>query len=113
AATVTTAVDGFSASFSEDLLASAANNPNNYSLVEAGADQTFGTGDDNVYALTPTYAGTGARTVSFTINPNPLQPGKYRFQPLPGLTDRAGNAVTAFSRDFSVANPTAGQVETT
>lgn len=99
--TVTTAIDGFTATFSEDLLPSAATAPANFSLREAGNNGTFGDGDDSIYVLTPTYAGLGSRTVSFAIAPNPLQPGKYRFQTLPGVTDRAGNSLTAFTRDFA------------
>src|SRR5205085_143646 len=109
--TVTSAIDSFSVTFSGDLLASAANNANNYSLVSAGVDGLFGTGDDASYAVTPTYAGTGSRTVNFTINPNPLQPGQYRFATQASLTDRAGNAVTPYIDDFIVANPPAGQIE--
>jgi hypothetical protein len=106
-----TAVDRFSATFSEDLLASAAVNPANYSLREAGSNGIFGDGDDAIYALTPTYSGPGSRVVDFTIDPNPLQPGNYRFRTLSGLTDRAGNPVTGFSHDFAVADPPAGRIE--
>jgi hypothetical protein len=106
-----TAVDRFSATFSEDLLANAAVNPANYSLREAGPNGIFGDGDDSIYALTPSYGGLGSRMVGFVINPNPLQPGTYRFRTLAGLTDRAGNPVTAFTHDFTVAHPPAGRIE--
>src|SRR4029079_1123392 len=72
--TVATAIDRFTVTFTEDLLPAAANNPANYRLAEAGPDGAFGTGDDVNYAVTPTYGGLTSRTVSFTINPNPLQP---------------------------------------
>ena len=58
-------------------------------------------------------AGLGSRVVNFTSTPNPLQPGRYRFQTLSGLTDRAGNTVPTFTRDFVVANPPAGIIENT
>ena len=111
--TAVLAIDRFTVNFNEDLLASAANNPNNYSLVEAGPDGIFGTGDDVVYALTPSYSGDGSRSVTFTLNPNPLQPGHYQFRTLPGLTDRAGNSVAAYTREFYIANPQAGIIEGT
>jgi hypothetical protein len=78
--TAVQAIDRFTVNFNEDLLASAASNPNNYSLVEAGADGLFGTSDDVVYALTPSYSGDGSHSVGFTLAPNPLQPGHYQFR---------------------------------
>ncbi|HYV34555.1 MAG TPA: LamG-like jellyroll fold domain-containing protein, partial [Gemmataceae bacterium] len=108
---VIAAIDAFSATFSEDLLPSAAANPGNYSLREAGPNGTLGDGDDAIYALTPAYAGVGSRVVSFTITPNPLQAGHYRFQTTAGLTDRAGNSVPIFTLEFFIANPAAGTIE--
>src|SRR5262249_40185502 len=70
--TVQAAIDGFSATFSEDLLASAANSASSYSLIEVGPDGIYGTSDDSIYALTPSYSGVGSRTVTFTTTPNPL-----------------------------------------
>ena len=111
--TVAQAIDAFTVTFNEDPLASSANNAANYRLVEAGADGLFGTSDDKVYALTPAYAGLGTRAVTFSVAPNPLQPGFYRFQTLTGLTDRTGAAVTAYTRDFRITNPPAGVIEGT
>ncbi len=112
-ANVQAAIDRFSVTFSEELLATAAINPNNYSLVELGPDLKLGTSDDSIYALTPSYTGVGSRVVNFAINPNPLQPGHYRFRILSGLTDRAGNPVTPYALDFLVSDPPAGRVEGT
>src|SRR5262249_32298185 len=83
----------------------------NYSLREAGSNGVFGDSDDSIYAPTPSYAGSGSRVVNFTVDPNPLQAGHYRFQTLPGLTDRPGNPVTAFTQEIFVANPQAGRIE--
>ena len=112
-ANVVQAIDRFNVTFSEDLLATAANNPNNYTLLGAGADNIFGTADDVTYAITPTYSGSGSRVVSFTIAPNPLQAGLYQFKTLAGLTDRAGNSVTPYTLNFQVSNPQAGVIEGT
>jgi hypothetical protein len=105
------AVDRFSVTFSEDLLASAAVNPANYSLREAGPNGIFGDGDDAIYALTPTYSGPGSRVVDFTIDPNPLQPGTtvsahWRI-------DRPGgqSGDRFHSRLCTVADPPAGRIE--
>src|SRR4029079_19648669 len=84
-ATAVAAIDSLTVTFTHDLLASAAGNAANYSLGAAGPDATFGTADDTTYVLTPSYAGVGSRVVNFSIAPNPLQPGTYRFRTLPGL----------------------------
>ncbi|MCY2989793.1 MAG: FG-GAP-like repeat-containing protein, partial [Planctomycetota bacterium] len=112
-AQVVAAIDRFSVTLSQNLLATAAVNPNNYGLVELGPDLILGTGDDSIYALTSSYTGVGSRTVSFTISPNPLQAGHYRFLTKPGLTDRAGNPVTAYALDFVINDPAAGKIEGT
>src|SRR5262249_9606682 len=110
--TVSTAIDSFTLTLNTDPLASAAANAANYSLGDAGADSTFGTGDDSIYAATPPSPGTG-RTVTLTIPPTRLHRGRYRFRTLAGLADRAGPAVTPYSLDFVVANPAAGLIENT
>jgi hypothetical protein len=51
AASYTTAVDRFTVTFSEDLLATAATNPASYSLRAAGPNGIFGDGDDVIYGL--------------------------------------------------------------
>ena len=48
-----------------------------YSLVGAGPDGIFGTSDDIVYSLTPTYQG-GTSQVTLTINSGPLPTGLYQ-----------------------------------
>lgn len=111
--TIAAAIDRFSVTFSEDLLAAAAVTAANYSLREAGANGTFGDGDDTLILFVPSYPGLGSQSVSFTLLENPLQPGRYRFQTLPGLTDRAGNPVAAFTRRFNIAHPPAGRIENT
>jgi hypothetical protein len=109
--TVVTALDSFTLTFDEDLLPSAAIDANNYSLREAGTNGTFGDTDDTMFALSTSYLGLGSRTVKQLINLNPLQPGRYRLQTLPSLSDRGGNSVATFTRDFVIANPSAGTIE--
>ena len=110
-ASVSTGIDRFAVTVTEDLLVSAAANPANYGLREAGNNGTFGDGDDSIFALTPSYGGLGSTTINLTIDPEPLQPGHYRFETLPGLTDRAGNSATGFTQEFFVTDPAAGRIE--
>ena len=105
------ALDRFSITATRSLLSSFATNSTNYSLREAGANGIFGDGDDVIYPLTTSFS-SGA-TVSFTIANNPLQPGYYRFQTTTNLLDVNTNAVTAFTRDFYIANPQLGKIENT
>ena len=81
-----------------------------YELRAAGTDGLFGGSDDTVYALTPTYSA-GTKTVNFATTPNPLQPGKYRFQTLSGLLDANSEAVTPFTREFTIEHPMLGRIE--
>src|SRR5262249_24739080 len=110
--TVVAAIDRFSVSFNRSLQAGSATTAANYDLSEAGSDGIFGTSDDTVYGMTPSYT-SGALVVNLTGSPNPLQPGRYQFQTLSGLTDSNGNPVAPFALHFTVVNPVAGQIENT
>ena len=89
------AIGRFTLTPSRSLDVATAASAESYELRNAGTDTLYGTSDDTVYGLTPAYVAN-AKTVSFATSPNPLQPGKYRFQTLPGLLDANGNAVTEF-----------------
>jgi hypothetical protein len=102
--TSTGVVDRFNVSFSEDPLASAANNPANFDLRAAGPDGTFGTGDDVVYHITPLTAYTTGLTATYRVTDGPLQPGQYQFTIGTGLTDQAGNPLAApYVQTFTLA----------
>ena len=111
-ATTQAAIDQFTVAFSGALNAAAAASPGSYSLHEAGSNGTFNDADDAVVTLIPSYT-SGSQTVSFTINPSPLQPGSYQFKTLPALVDAGGAGVTPFVLPFTVSNPTAGKIENT
>ncbi len=108
------AIDHFTVNFSAPLSASSAVVAVNYDLRTAGPDGVFGTADDTVLSLTPTYAA-GSTTVTFAVNPEPLQPNlpspdSYRFETLSGLLDQSGAAVTPYTTNFTVTNPVDGQI---
>lgn len=107
------AMDTFTISARLPLLPASATNAANYSLTEAGADGVLGTGDDVNVPLTPTLPGAGGHSVAFALANAPLQPGRYRFQTFTGLLDANSNAVPEFTRDFTVANPVPGRIEST
>ncbi len=109
--TNTYAIDHFLITASRPLLLSSATNAANYALREAGANGAFGDGDDVLYTLTPAF--TGGKTVGFTFDNAPLQPGKYRFETTTGLHDTNNAAVAVFTRPFVVANPPLGEIENT
>ena len=80
--------------FSEPVLAAAANEPSNYSLVSSGADHVIGTADDVSIPLTPSY-DSPSRTVTLVIggSSTPLAGDIYRLHVLPAITDAAGNGL--------------------
>jgi hypothetical protein len=99
-------------SLSEDFDVATVNNPANYSLVGAGANGTFGDGDDFTVAIgTPGYSnGTSA---DIPLAGHPLPPGLYRFTATTALTDSFGNALTApFEETFEVGPLTGFTTET-
>ena len=98
------AIDHFAVLFSGALSGSSATSASNYSLVGSAGDPT--------YTLTPTYV-SGSDTVTFTMSPEPLQPGTYTFQTLAGLDDASNAGVTPFSMQFTITNPPAGQIALT
>ncbi len=92
----------FTVGFSEDMLATTVNAPENYDLRAAGGDGDFDTEDDQSYAVTAlSYAsGLGA---SYQILDGPLQAGSFRFRIGTGVKDRAGNSMAGvYTRLFSV-----------
>lgn len=88
--------------FSEDMMPSSVNDLTNYELRSAGADGTFGNGDDQLYNLvSPNYVN--GTTATLFVSDNPLQPGKYQFTIKNSLKDGSGNALaSAFVRHFTV-----------
>jgi len=92
-------------------LAATATNAANFVLRNAGADGILGNGDDTIYTLTPSRPGAGSRSVAFAIANPPLQPGLYRFQTTAGLQGTNGVSLPVFTRDFAIANPVLGRIE--
>ena len=103
-ATAQTAIDHFAVTFNQPLNTMAAGAANSYSLVGSSGDPT--------YSLAPSYTA-GSTTVTFTMTPEPLQPGTYSFDTLSGLIDASGNEVTPLSLSFTISNPTDGQIAST
>ncbi|MHB8519117.1 MAG: FG-GAP-like repeat-containing protein [Limisphaerales bacterium] len=106
------AIETFTISANSPLLAATVTNAANFTLREAGADGTLGTSDDASYTLTPSVPGPGGRSVAFAFPNAPLQPGHYRFQTTTGLQDTNSSPVPVFTRDFFIANPVGGVIET-
>ena len=102
--------DGFGIRALRNLLGTTATNGANYSFREAGANGVFGDADDTVIPLGLSF--NGCKNVNFTFTNAPLQPGKYRFETKAGLLDTNSSAVTVFAREFVIANPAGGQIET-
>ena len=93
-ATTARALERLEVRFSEDLNASSVNASGSWELLEAGADEAFGTGDDTSYVLTASPSYGSGTSVELLINGGPLPEGSYRFRALSGgLTDRGGNAL--------------------
>ena len=101
----------FTISANWPLSLSTATNVANYSLTTPGSDGVFGTADDLMIPFTVVRPGGGGRSVQFTLAQAPLQPGSYRFQTLAGLQGTNGVAVSSFVRDFTIANPMIGAIE--
>ncbi len=110
-ATNATVVDAFNVVGSRKLEVASATNAANYELREAGLNGALGDGDDSIYTLMPVSSGT--KTVAFTFNNEPLQPGFYRFRTLSGLHDINGAPMTPYTNDFAVINPAGGRIENT
>ncbi|MFP4283807.1 MAG: LamG-like jellyroll fold domain-containing protein, partial [Opitutales bacterium] len=91
----------FGVEFSEDMDPVTVAEASAYTLIEAGADGSFGTADDDPYALeVSTY--TLGREVTLNLLDGPMQPGLYRFTASASLTDRAGNPLMPYSVDFTL-----------
>ncbi len=104
-------LSAFNLSFNKDMLASTVNNAANYSLVWAGPDGTFATGDDEVFAIAPAGYGNGLSN-SYSIVKGPLPPGNYQLR-VAGLRDTFNNAqALGFERDFSISQVGGYQTET-
>lgn len=86
-----------------------------FDLREAGADETFGTADDDVYPLDFVYDGD--LLVNVTVAHGPLAPGRYELRVMADITDVMGIPLDGngdgvrgddFVRHFTVAAPKAG-----
>ncbi|MBP8260273.1 MAG: hypothetical protein KA118_11480, partial [Verrucomicrobia bacterium] len=100
----TALLDRLTITFTKDLQAEGAADPNSYDLRSAGPDGQFDTADDNLYPILA--AGySGGVTVHSMIQGAPLQPGSYRFQVKASLKDQWGTPMAGdFERRFSVVN---------
>src|SRR5688572_16399337 len=103
-------IDQFTISASSNVSSSAGTNSANFGLRAAGANQILGDGDDIVYPLSASVVGTN---VSFTFPNAPLQPGRYRFETRLGFQDSTGAPIQLFAREFALAQPPGGRIEST
>ncbi|MCF7709101.1 MAG: Ig-like domain-containing protein, partial [Verrucomicrobia bacterium] len=110
-ATNAVAIDGFRIQATRNLNPESATNAANYGLRSAGVNGVFDDGDDVVYTLSPSLMSE--RSVEFTFDNAPLQPGEYRFLTKEGLIDSGGNAVTILSYKFGIEAPELGYIEDT
>ncbi|MCA9264762.1 MAG: pre-peptidase C-terminal domain-containing protein, partial [Planctomycetales bacterium] len=101
----------FGLRFDEYLESESVHDPQSFRLTNAGADDIFGTADDEAYAVAvePTYVPGGL--VHVVVTDGPLRSGRHRFEALPSLRDIVGNALDgngdgvggdAFTREFTV-----------
>lgn len=87
--------DEVSIEFSKALDGTSAVNAANYRFVYAGLDGAFGTMDDHVIGIDPSYDGD--RTVDFGLDSAdlPFAPGKYRVEILKSIIDTQGRHLNA------------------
>lgn len=98
-------INAFTLTFNKDMLASTVNSPATYSLVWAGPDGGFASGDEVNFAITPTAYSAGL-TNSYAIDNAPLQAGNYRFTVTPALRDKFGNILPLpYQHDFTITQP--------
>ncbi|MEM9585791.1 MAG: pre-peptidase C-terminal domain-containing protein, partial [Planctomycetota bacterium] len=83
----------FSVQFDEDLSPSSVVDPNAFSLIEAGADQSFGTSDDVTFSLQVEPAYSSGRDVNLVVTDGPLNQGQYQLTISGIVTDVAGNTL--------------------
>ncbi|MCA8986024.1 MAG: cadherin domain-containing protein [Planctomycetaceae bacterium] len=101
--TNSTTITTIDITFTEALLAQTAIDPNSFDFREAGADATFGTVDDIVIPVTPSFDGTTGITLAINPTFTPLGNGIYQ------LTIE-GNTPSTAIRDlnFNPLNSTTG-----
>ncbi|WCJ60887.1 FG-GAP-like repeat-containing protein [Fontisphaera persica] len=98
-------LDRFTLQFSEDMSPGTVQAATNYLLVNAGADEQFGTADDFAYTVVNSPAYASGTSASFLITDGPLQPGWHRLVVTTNLADTTGLRMSApFARQFHLAN---------
>ncbi|MCL5096551.1 MAG: FG-GAP-like repeat-containing protein [Candidatus Omnitrophica bacterium] len=98
-------LDRFTITFSEDFAAASVTNSANYELLNSGADNVFGTADDQRYTVVNSPAYSSGTSASYLVSDGPLQPGLYRFTVSGNLANRTGTTLGApYVRNFAVAN---------
>jgi len=95
----TAAVDRIDVSLSKPLTQVSALNAGNYALIAAGTDETFGTGDDVSYPVTPQYTA-GELALTLSVNSGVLPGGAYQLT-LSGLLDADGFAFDGDADDVA------------
>ena len=95
-------VNSFTVTFSEEMMAASVTNPANYTLSMAGADDLFGTTDDEAYTLSIDYSG--GLSATFDVPNGPLQPGLTRFVAGTNVIDRTGTSLMAYTNTFRIVN---------
>ncbi|KAF0094832.1 MAG: fibronectin type III domain-containing protein [Puniceicoccaceae bacterium 5H] len=101
--TVSTMINGFNLTVSEDLEPSTVNDVAHYDVRSSGPDGSFGTADDAVYAVqNPGYSS--GNTIAVNLVDGPIQAGDIRVTiPAGSLADRFGNGlVDNYIRTFTI-----------
>ncbi|MDF7800708.1 FG-GAP-like repeat-containing protein [Pontiellaceae bacterium B1224] len=103
--TNTVIIDRFTVDFSEYMDVDSVADPASWIFLSDGPDEIFGSSDDEVYSLAPTYS-LNSLSASFSITDGPLQPDRnYRFTATTNLIDRVGNNLSAaYIREFRLEN---------
>src|SRR5690606_23797658 len=83
-------VFSFTLNFNKDMDPLTVNAPSNYSLLWAGPDGVFSSGDDAVIPITPGNYTAGLSN-NYVISQSPLQPGNYRFTASTSIRDKFAN----------------------
>ncbi|WP_205679110.1 pre-peptidase C-terminal domain-containing protein, partial [Aquisphaera insulae] len=97
------AFSGFGLTFSEAMSLESLNKVAAIEVRGAGADDTFGTGDDRLFPLADAGITTASTTATYRFAGGALPTGRYRVSVPATLTDRVGNALRApLVREFRV-----------
>ena len=105
-------ISTFSLTFNKDMDPLTVNTASVYSLLWAGQDGIFATGDDQAISVVPANYTSGLSN-SYSITGAPLRPGDYRLTVSTALRDKFGNPLPlAYQKNFTVRQPAGFATET-